>query len=83
MRSDDQLMMERTEYDEHMDDLASRISASVQGEKCSEVVFACCAVIGFAMSELDRGERCVIHPMVTKFMAEVMERCNEQERLHS
>jgi hypothetical protein len=83
MRGDDQLMMERTEYDEHMDELAGRISASVHGEKCSEVVFACCAVIGFAMSELDRGERALIHPMMSKFITEVMERCNEQDRLHS
>jgi hypothetical protein len=83
MRSDDQLMMARTEYDEHMDDLAGRISASVAGEKCAEVVFACCAVIGFAMSELDRDERAVIHPLLSKFITEVMERCNEQDRLHS
>jgi hypothetical protein len=81
MRSDDQL--ERSDYDRHMDDLAGRISASVQEEKLSEVIFACCAVVAFAMSQMARDERAVIHPMITKFMADILEGVNEKDRLHS
>jgi hypothetical protein len=82
MRSDDQLV-ERDAYDQHMDELANRISEEMFGEKLSDVIFACCAVVGFAMSELDRDDRALIYPMVTKFMTEVLEKADEQDRLHS
>ena len=82
MRSDDQLI-ERDAYDQHMDELANRISEEMYGEKLSDVIFACCAVVGFAMSEMDHDERALIYPMVTKFVAELLERANEQDRLHS
>jgi hypothetical protein len=82
MRSHDQLRT-RDDYDRYMDELAGRISGEMYGEKLSNVIFACCAVVGFAMSELDREERAMIHPMVTKFMAQILEGCNEQDRLHS
>ena len=53
-------MMDKSRYQEHMDELATRLVETVAGEDSGEVILACCVVMAYSLS-LMRPEQARSH----------------------
>ena len=73
---------EQQERDDQMNELALKIADVVEGEQLDDIAFACCAVIGFALQDMQPDHRARAQPLVYRFLARMIGSYGREHERH-